>query len=170
MEKERRFFIKNLIDNGFKLNKYDSSKAWDLSKQYPGWQNKITGNIGFVKVKTNTGKYVVINSTNSEELLNPNNTIELHPILETFFMTDVLLSNEYTSLMTGEVWAHPNKTTQGEPDSDDYYEFSEANRLIAQNKRAVIYGATVHPFLQGLKYGVADNINIAVVSDIPGTV
>ena len=170
LEKEKRFFIKNLIDNGFKLNKYDSSKAWNLSKQYPGWQNKITGNLGFVKVKNAAGKYIVINSTNAEELLNPNNTIELHPVLETFFMTDVLLSNEYTSLMTGEVWAHPNKNTKGELDSDDYYEFSEANRLIAQNKRAVIYGATVHPFLQGLKYGVADNINIAVVSDIPGTV
>ena len=170
LEKEKRFFIKNLIDNGFKLNKYDSSKAWNLSKQYPSWQNKITGNLGFVKVRNAEGKYIVINSTNAEELLNPNNTIELHPVLETFFMTDVLLSNEYTSLMTGEVWAHPNKNTKGELDSDDYYEFSEANRLIAQNKRAVIYGATVHPFLQGLKYGVADNINIAVVSDIPGTV
>ena len=27
LEKEKRFFIKNLIDNGFKLNKYDSAKA-----------------------------------------------------------------------------------------------------------------------------------------------
>jgi hypothetical protein len=42
--------------------------------------------------------------------------------------------------------------------------------LIAQNKRAVIYGATVHPFLQGMKYGVAETINISVISDIPGTV
>lgn len=46
---------------------------------------------------------MVINSTNSDLLTDPNYTIELHPVFDTYFMTDVLLSNEYTSLMTGEV-------------------------------------------------------------------
>lgn len=169
LEKEKRFFIKNLIDNGFKLNKYDSAKAWDLAKQYPTWHSNTSGNITLVKVKGPDGKRVVINSTNSDLLTDPNYTIELHPVFDTYFMTDVLLSNEYTSLMTGEVWAHPNKNKEGFG-TDDYFEFSEANRLIAQNKRAVIYGATVHPFLQGMKYGVAETINISVISDIPGTV
>jgi hypothetical protein len=33
----------------------------------------------------------------------------LHPILEAYFLSDVLLSNEVNSLLIGEVWAHPNK-------------------------------------------------------------
>lgn len=169
LEKEKRFFVKNLIDNGFRLNKYDSAKAWDLAKRYPTWHSSTSGNITLVKVKGPDKKLVVINSTNSDLLTDPNYTIELHPVFDTYFMTDVLLSNEYTSLMTGEVWAHPNKNTDGFG-TDDYFEFSEANRLIAQNKRAVIYGATVHPFLQEMKYGVAETINISVISDIPGTV
>ena len=169
LEKEKRFFIKNLIDNGFKLNKYDSGKAWDLAKQYPAWHDNVSGNITFVKVVGPNKEKITINSTNSDLLTDPDYTIELHPVFDTYFMTDVLLSNEYTSLMTGEVWAHPNKNKEGFG-TDDYFEFSEANRLIAQNKRAVIYGATVHPFLQGMRYGVAKTINISVISDIPGTV
>jgi hypothetical protein len=86
-------------------------------------------------------------------------------------MSDILLSNEYNSLMIGEIYAHPNKVKYDPKLSlEDYYEFSEANRLIAQNKRAVILGATHHPFLQGLDNGVAENIRIAVVKDIVGDV
>jgi hypothetical protein len=33
----------------------------------------------------------------------------LHPVLEAYFLSDVLLSNEVNSLLIGEVWAHPNK-------------------------------------------------------------
>jgi hypothetical protein len=111
----------------------------------------------------------------------------LHPILEAYFLSDVLLSNEVNSLLIGEVWAHPNKNkrltlTQEEydkyklqdPSFDEevgtYTEFSEANRLIAQIKRSVAFGATYHPFIQNLENGVAPEIRIAVIEDIPGIV
>ena len=54
-------------------------------------------------------------------------------------------------------------------DSKEYFEFSEANRLIAQYKRMVIFGATYHPFAQNLENGVASNIKIAVINDEAGT-
>ena len=36
---------------------------------------------------------------------------------------------------------------------------------MAQTKRLVIAGATYHSYAQGLKYGVDDEINVAVVED-----
>lgn len=99
------------------------------------------------------------------------------PVVEAYFMSDILLSNEFNSLTIGEVYAHPNKNKDlGEPDTEEYYEFSEANRLIAQIKRSVIFGATIHPFAQnvydddGVNRGVAERINIAVIEDIPAGV
>ena len=59
--------------------------------------------------------------------------------------------NEYNELMIGGVYSH------GKGD--------EAKRLIAQIKRSVIFGATIHPFAQGLANGVAENIKVAVIND-----
>jgi hypothetical protein len=49
-----------------------------------------------------------------------------------------------------------------------YEEFSEANRLIAQIKRSVAFGATYHPFAQNQLDGVASEIDIAIMNDMPG--
>ena len=51
-----------------------------------------------------------------------------------------------------------------------YEEFSEANRLVAQIKRSVAFGATYHPFAQNQLDGVAPEIDIAVMQDMPGFV
>lgn len=51
-----------------------------------------------------------------------------------------------------------------------YEEFSEANRLIAQIKRSVAFGATYHPFAQNQLDGVASEIDIAIMNDMPGFV
>ena len=120
--------------------------------------------------KTKDGQNIT--KYNLEQLLidNPNLEVTLNPFLEAYFMSDIILSNEYNSLTLGEVYAHPNKNGEGKLYDDEYFEKSEANRLIAQNKRAVIMGATYHPFLQGTKYGVASEINIAVIKDMPGAV
>ncbi len=170
LDYEKRKFIKNLYENGFKLNTYEDRSLNEIAKQFSAseWYDKQTGQINLVKV-TKNGKNVGIKA-NLDAFLDSNNKVTLHPILETYFMTDVILSNEYNSLMIGEVYAHPNKNKSGELNSDKYYEFSEANRLIAQNKRAVILGATHHPFLQNVKNGVAEKIKIAVINDDIGTV
>lgn len=77
--------------------------------------------------------------------------------------------------MVGVTFAHKMKGNEGDPnkkdyDESEYEEFAEATRLIAQIKRNVIPGASMHPMLQGLKYGVAENIKVSIMDDIPGYV
>jgi hypothetical protein len=76
----------------------------------------------------------------------------LHPVLEGYFMANDLLSNEYNEVMIGGVYSHSKNT--------------ESSRLIAQIKRSVIYGATMHSFAQGLENGVADEVKIACMPDV----
>lgn len=162
--KARNAFINSIDSNYWTWNKYDNS-IFDKIYKDPKFKNfqDVNGNI-----KTHIGS-------------------QLHPILEAYFLTDVLLSNEINSLLIGEVFAHPNKNkritlTQEEYDAKKaedpnfdsevgtYEEFSEANRLIAQIKRSVAFGATYHPYLQNLDNGVSPEIRIAVIEDIPGIV
>jgi hypothetical protein len=121
-----------------------------------GWIDEITGNVELAKVfrKNDKGQLerVVIDKYNMDEtLLDPNLHIVLNPALEAYFMSDILLSNEYNELMIGGVYSHGKG--------------AEAQRLIAQIKRSVIFGATIHPFAQGLANGVAENIKVAVIND-----
>ena len=164
LNKSKLQFINRIDSNYWKWNKYDSPIFEKLYgdkrfKDFIGTNGNIATHIGS----------------------------RLNPILEAYFYTDVLLSNEVNSLLIGEVWAHPNKNkrlslTQEEYDQrkkedplfdgevGTYDEFSEANRLIAQIKRSVAFGATYHPYIQGLDDGVGENIRTAVIEDIHGTV
>lgn len=174
LNRNRNVFAKNLISNGLTLNKFTNKTILSFANTVPDWVDNKTGKITlFEAYKNEDGKLIPIdiNVNNADILLDKNIIVKLHPIIEAYFMSDILLSNEYNSLMIGEIYAHPNKVKYDPKLSlEDYYEFSEANRLIAQNKRAVILGATHHPFLQGLDNGVAENIRIAVVKDIAGDV
>ena len=113
------------------------------------------------------------------EFYNPNTQVykmvnakgELHPIAAAYFSMDILLSQEYNSLTTGEVWAHANKNKDLGKVDGEYVEFSEASRLVNKIKRSVIYGSTIHEFGQGLKddegyeCGVTEDIDIAIIKD-----
>ncbi|MBQ8131129.1 MAG: hypothetical protein IJ193_01410, partial [Bacilli bacterium] len=50
--------------------------------------------------------------------------------------------------------------------SEQFRTFSEASRLTGHYKRTVHGGATYTPLLQGLKYGVAPKIKVAVIDDV----
>ena len=164
IDKARNSFINSIDSNYWTWNKYDSPIFDKLygEKRYEAFKD-VNG-----KINTHIGS-------------------TLHPILEAYFLTDVLFSNEINSLLIGEVWAHPNKNKRQtltkeeydakkakDPEFDGeigtYDEFSEANRLIAQIKRSVAFGATYHPYIQWLENGVAPKIRIAIIEDIPGTV
>ena len=164
----KRHFIKNLIEEKFSINMYEDRTVREICKNatFSGWAEKNSGNVELVRVKDNKGNSIKINDTNINELLNLDNKIELNPLLNGYFMIDSLLSNEYNSLIIGDVWAHPNKNKKGNIEDGTYYEYSEASRLIDQNKRTVIIGSTHHPFLQNMKNGVAKNMNIAVMQDV----
>lgn len=152
MRNARRSFIQGLQENQVSWNRYDSPTFEQIAQKYENWVDPVSG-----------------------ELLLYNGQA-LHPVLEAYFATDMLLSNEFNALTIGEVWAHPNKNkneTNSDPNNGEvgtYEEFSEASRLIAQIKRSVAFGATYHPYTQGLNNGVAENIDIAVMSDMSGFV
>ena len=107
---------------------------------------------------------------------------KLHPIAIAYAEIDNLLSQEFNSAVCGEIWAHPNKNkdlTNDNPNSGlvgTYEEFSEANRLVNQIKRSVIYGSTIHQFGQGVKdndgyeNGVTEKIKVAYINDIKDVV
>lgn len=158
VNESRKRFIASIKDNNWKWNRFDSG---DMSKLWKDYQTKLSREW----FDSNTGDMKLFIGD------------ELHPILEAYFAADMLLSNEYNSLTIGEVWAHPNKNSNDTVTSEmvlsdpkleegTYEEFSEANRLIAQIKRSVAFGATYHPFAQSKLNGVSDEIEIAVVDDI----
>ena len=154
--------ISSLVLNGFdqSLSKQvNLIKDWNHDKGFDNkpYYNNITKEFSFIN----------------------KNTGELHPIAETYFFIDSLLSNEFNSLTIGEIWAHPNKNKDvidKYDNTDHYLEFSEASRLVNQIKRSVIFGSTIHPFGQGVKNeegylcGVPEKINIAVIKDLAANV
>jgi len=170
LNNQKRIFLQQLLDNDITFNKFRNNSAYQLSgnSNFSTWFYQNSGDMILAKTK----KGEKITKYNIAQFLanDPEMEIVLNPLLEAYFLSDIILSNEYNSLTLGEVYAHPNKNKEGGLYKDDYFEYSEANRLIAQNKRAVIMGATYHPFLQGMKHGVAETINIAVLKDIPATV
>jgi hypothetical protein len=85
---------------------------------------------------------------------------EYNPILVSYFLAHNILAESYNRLMYGDFWSHPNKAKDKNNDTE-----SLSSRWIAQTKRLVIAGATYHSYAQGLKYGVDEEINIAVVED-----
>jgi hypothetical protein len=99
----------------------------------------------------------------------------LHSIANAYFYCDILFSQEFNSLTIGEIWAHPNKNKDG-VDEESYLEYSEANRLVNQIKRSVIFGSTIHSFGQGIlddrgyECGVTPNIDIAIIADADGPI
>lgn len=169
---ERKKFLKDLLSNDFELNINTDSFLRNVftKPEFSAFVNSSTGEVAIAKVYGKDGKLIDLNTINPDTLLSSQVKVVLNPILEAYYLTDNLLSNEYNNLMIGGVYAHPNKNSDGALDSEEYYEFSEANRLIAQYKRMVIYGATYHPYAQNLKNGVASKIKIAVINDEAGTV
>lgn len=112
----------------------------------------------------------------------------LNNICKAYFLMDAFLSNEYNSFMVGDIFFHPNKDTDStetiittlknegieNPTQEQIIqrkaEQCYASRWIAQIKRMVIYGATYHNYAQGLKYGVPEEIEIAIIDDVKASV
>ena len=132
----RMAFVKDLETNRVFLNSTLNGISKTMSDNYKDWTEK--------------------DDTITLYKLDKNGNVVLHPVLEGYFMTNDLLSNEYNEIMIGGVYAHSKS--------------SESGRLVAQIKRSVIYGATMHSFAQGLNNGVADEIKIACMPDVKAIV
>ena len=97
LNKSKLQFINRIDSNYWKWNKYDSPIFEKLYgdkrfKDFIGTNGNIATHIGS----------------------------RLNPILEAYFYTDVLLSNEVNSLLIGEVWAHPNKNKRLSLTQEEY--------------------------------------------------
>lgn len=165
-----------------KFNKYFNDQLYNLYKDlsegglYSGWnhlaQRKIVRDLfddswkesidDVLNVVENTDpetgkKYKSVAKVKTPIIKKGN---EYNPLLIGYFLAHNILGESYNRLMYGDLWTHPNKAK----DQSNPVE-SLASRWIAQTKRLVIAGATYHSYAQGLKYGVSDEINIAVIDD-----
>lgn len=89
--------------------------------------------------------------------------------LEAFFEASFLLGGEARVALLGETAAHPSKqkNPEGWRTNKAFIAKDRALRISAQSKRSVIPGATMHPCMQGMLNGVAENVNIAAMKDMP---
>lgn len=136
LNQQRLAFINDLETNRVKFSINSDSISKQIGDSYKKWVNP-DGSIRLYE-KDENGKVKM--------------PPKLHPVLEGYFMANALLSNEYNEVMIGGVYAHSKNT--------------ESSRLIAQIKRSVIFGATMHSYAQGLDNGVADEVVIACMPDV----
>lgn len=168
-----------------------SKENWDRAEEF--YKNKFKNDISEIhlngfdntmrhqveKLKTwhpENQKYDInqFYNVNTKEFRLVSNDGQLHKIADSYFYIEQLLTNDFNSVLVGEVWAHVNKNKDFGANYDQYLEYSEANRLANQIKRSVIFGSTIHPFGQNIKNqegyncGVTPEIEIAILQDIPG--
>ncbi len=143
LDSQRKAFVDDLKTNRvkFSINSDSISKQIGTSYKKTGYKDKDGNDIEWVMSDGTIRTHIEVDGK----------TI-LHPVLEGYFMANDLLSNEYNEVMIGGVYSHSKNT--------------ESSRLIAQIKRSVIYGATMHSFAQGLENGVADEVKIACMPDV----
>lgn len=154
------------------------------------WIDKHTGQFILYKVKTLDGKYkdeIKINGitydTNHYATLdaikfNNNYIVELNPEIDRFIEIHSLVTNHYLAATVGMPYIHPAKTTFEEERSklsntllsenektEATIRKMEAVRTAAHSKRMIIYGSTIHPFIQQKIDGIPENYNIACIDD-----
>jgi len=163
-----RKFAKDLIENPMFASK---SEFVHLADKYPTWFDSHTNEFIPVKLYRNGQlvEYEDISDLN-DIITDSSLSVEINPMLKAYMITDLLLSTEYEEMMSGSIYAHPNKNEQGDIGTSEYNESSSASRLLAKYKRNGIFSTTYHPLAQRLDIGVPSTINIAVVKDILGTV
>ena len=170
LNRSRAYFAKDIWKSHLRLSRHTNSVIDEHWKSIPDtWKekraNNFTGNLILFKVFDKDNNEVVITDLNSDLITNPDYTVELNPILNAYMMSDIIYSNEYNAFATGDCIGHPSK---GGTNAEEI----EASRLIAANKRNVIYGASIHAFSHNLanNRGVNKRIKISVVKDIKAKV
>lgn len=176
MLRERKRFAKDLIsfNISFPLVYSDGKTNQVLEgaiKKYGGsnfdtnWVNSQTKELIIAKRDG-----VPVTRLNPIEDIRDTSTLELNPLLERYFLSDFLMSENLRILTTGFELAHPNKSKAGDELTIENAELEEASRAGAQYKRNVIITGTKQQFQQGGLLGTPPTMKVAVMSDIPATV
>lgn len=152
MKEQSDEFIKNLEENDFRFDDSVDKVTYSQLRNLIGekWFDSITGEM---KLKIDN---------------------EMNPLLSTYFLSDVFLSNGYNDLIFGKTFFHPNKYKPSAEEiaykeknkvwPESYFRYSEASRLSSSFKRTVIAGATTHTFYPDL-FGISSDILYAVIDD-----
>ena len=125
LEKQKRLFIKDLIDSGMEINQNIDFKAVSLLKQRVGsdWFDSVTGEMFLYK----TGD---------------DGSFQMNPMLEAYFYSDVLLSNSYNEILFGRMFLHPtkykpNKVRAYNPETNEYLD--NVDPTTANKSTGLIY-------------------------------
>ena len=98
-------------------------------------------------------------------------TIQLNPQIARHNLLDYLCTQEHMISTVGSHIAHPSKGDSANYESSGWDILKEeAARYQAQHKRNVSFTATMSEFTLGLKEGIPDYYNVAVIDDIRDSV
>lgn len=151
------------------------------------WVDSQTNQMIFAKVKYNNKTLNLVDSESEYELrslLNisenadltealhqayNNNLIEikLNPEIGKYNLLDYFASQEHMLCTVGSHIAHPAKGAfTNETSLGLQFLYEEAARFQAQHKRNVSFTATMSEFTLGLRNGIPDQYNVAIIDDI----
>lgn len=160
LEKQKRVLIQDLVNNN--VNLYDN--AVNIPQISEDWKENRKIKLYKVYQEINGKKVDVTNDVDEDNLLidgevNPEYSIELNPILNSWLYADGICSQSYEEVFFGLNENNPNKSA-GEGES------RISGRLLAHYKRTVPAGSTVHLYMQGLNNGVPEQFRAAVIDDL----
>ena len=173
-------FIKDLTSDSLnKLKKLIKSQTPNKLNYDSIWINNNTKElVNFYVLKKSTKNLWTLETDYDLDKIKYNDDykIILNPELDKFFSMDNLVTDNYNAVTVGLPFIHKTKTTAQEyynkaqkaekPISMfEAYKKEEAERTIASSKRAVVYGATIHPFLKNKIDGIPSHYKIAVIKD-----
>ena len=178
IQRERFQFAKDLWNSDFSLTALRDPKLTTIFSKlqskdpttFNKWYDSYSKTMSLFKIYEKGTKNLV-NNINNETFDYTKYDIELNPILNSYYYAELTLSPAYSEILFGDVAGYPSKYKREENISDeDYFLFSEANRLTAQCKRTMAGGSTRHSYLQGTKYGVGSKVIIAEIDDPTGEI
>lgn len=176
MLREKKRFVRDLIQFNLsfplvysdgKVNKVLQSaiKKFGGSKFEIDWVNQQTKEL--IIAKQNGTPITRLNPLTD---IRDGKEIELNPLLERYFLSDFLMSENLRILTTGFELAHPNKSSAGDALTMENAELEEASRAGGQYKRNVIITATKQCMQQGGLMGIPPTMRIAVMPDVSAKV
>lgn len=169
-------FIRDLIDVGYimdpAINPNLRSEFKKLQTKDPTWFDAYDGTMKLFKATDSSNNSVDIDWSNIDDIDWNKINLELNPILESYFYADVLLSNQFSDLLFGDVNGynakHKNYKLLSEETllNPNFIIEDESVRLADMAKRTVMAGASRITFAQGLKYGIDSHMKIAAIEDL----
>ena len=163
--------FEKFFESQYNMYKNDMAKNWSMIGFDKTLLNFYKGKVSLTTAKKwvadkYTDEYGQIQTKIDQidsEYLDANNC----PAIMAFFLAHNVLGLNHNRILYGDAFAHPNKEKGADALS---YDAAMASRWTAQTKRLAVAGATFHNLAQDLKYGVLEEVKVAVMDDIKANV